>query len=149
MLYPHFFEKAKAGPSTYRKFAVLAGVSMLLVGIGSATVIEAGSLLVVPLLGHEYAASVAVCSILALSQPFIAAQYPAADVLTGLGKDLLRAKIALLSTAMFGAVLASVASLAAEEQLPWAFVLGHVCIAILNWIVAAIVLSRMPSDHRS
>lgn len=136
MLYPKFFERGRAGVAAMRRFALRAAAIMGAIGVAAGLAVAAAGWLAVPILGPEYAASAPLARIIALAFPFIALQYPAADTLTGLGLQPLRATLALVSTAAFVVLLAGAAIGWGADGVAWGFVAGHVAIAVLLWTVA-------------
>lgn len=140
MLYPRFFEHAAEGVATMRRRAFKAAMVMGLIGIVSALAVIAASLCVERVLGSEFAHTGPLAAILALSLPFIALQYPAADALTGLGLQSLRTGIALSCTAGFALLMLAAGMSFGVTGVSWAFVAGHAAIATVFWAVALRVM---------
>lgn len=136
MLYPRFFAHGTTGPDTLWNFSVKAAAVMGAIGIASTLMVGFAAMLAPLVLGEAYRASVDLSWKLALSLPFIALQYPAADALTGAGRQSLRAMTSLVFTGMFGLVLTIVAWRWGTEGVPWGLVVGHMLIAVGYWLLS-------------
>lgn len=129
-----------------RRFALKTGALMFGIGVASGAAVAAAGWLAAPMLGPDFAASGPLAAIIALAFPFIALQYPAADALTGLGLQPLRATLALVSTAAFVALLGAAAIGWGADGVAWGFVAGHVAIAALLWTMAWLRTSNRKPD---
>jgi O-antigen/teichoic acid export membrane protein len=77
----------------------------------------------------------------------MALQYPAADALTGAGRQSLRALIYSVSAVGFGFVLLGGAYLGGIRGVVTAFLLGHLALALIFWAVA-FLCRDVPQEQR-
>lgn len=133
MLYPKFFQVAKGGIGASRAFGLKAGAAMLAVGCFAAVAVALAGALAPWVLGEDYRPASHYVWILALALPFLAAQYPAADTLTAVRRQALRASLSLGATLLMGSVLLICALLWGAEGVAWGFVVACALVASVFW----------------
>ena len=136
IIYPNYFVHGKQGLAASRRYAVRMAPLLFGVGLLSAAAVAVAALLAPYALGAGYAGSTGVTMGLACALPFMALQYPAADALTGAGRQSLRALIYSVSAVGFGFVLLGGAYLGGIRGVVAAFLLGHLLLALIFWAVA-------------
>lgn len=147
IIYPNYFVHGKQGIAASRRYAVRMAPLLFGVGVLSGGAVAVAALLAPYALGAGYEGATGVTMGLACALPFIALQYPAADALTGAGRQSLRALIFSLSAVGFGFVLLGGAYLAGIRGVVYAFLLGHLLLALIFWLVA-FVCRDVPSEQR-
>jgi O-antigen/teichoic acid export membrane protein len=85
------------------------------------------------LLGHGFLQARPFALALSTAVPLMALQYPAADALTGSGKQALRTVIYVITACSFGILLVAGAAIAGPTGLTIAFIVGQGAIAALLW----------------
>jgi len=136
IVYPKYFVHGAQGIAASRRYALSVTPALLGVGVLSGLGVAAAALLAPHVLGREYDGSVALTVALALSLPLMALQYPAADALTGAGRQGLRAGIYSLSSVGFGFVLLAGVRLGGTHGLVAGFLCGHLLLALVLWATA-------------
>jgi O-antigen/teichoic acid export membrane protein len=136
IIYPNYFVHGKQGIAASRRYAVRMAPLLFGVGLLSGGAVAVAALLAPYALGAGYAGSTGVTMGLACALPFMALQYPAADALTGAGRQSLRALIYSVSAVGFGFVLLGGAYLGGIRGVVAAFLLGHLLLAVIFWVVA-------------
>lgn len=138
IFYPKFFQHGVHGLAASRAYAIRIAPALFGTGVLSGAAVACAALLAPHVLGHEFAGSVQVTIGLAMALPFIALQYPAADALTGAGKQGVRAAIFSLSALGFGFVLVAGVWFKGVPGLIGAFVFAHFLLAAILWGAAFI-----------
>lgn len=133
IFYPKFFQHGVNGMAASRAYALRVAPALFGAGVLSGIAVACAALLAPHVLGRDFAGSVEVTAGLALSLPFIALQYPAADALTGAGRQGIRAVIYGLSAVGFGFVLVAGVWLKGVPGLIGAFVLAQFLLAAILW----------------
>lgn len=133
IIYPKYFVHGADGIAASRRYALRMTPAMLGVGVLSGVGVALAALLAPHVLGREYGGSVEITVALAFSLPLMALQYPAADALTGAGRQGLRAAIYSVASVGFGFVLLAGAHLASIKGLIAAFLIGHLSLALVLW----------------
>lgn len=134
ILYPKFFVHGAQGLHACRRFALrTATPAMLAVGLLACGCVVLAAELVPAILGNDFAQSTRTTMVLALALPLIALQYPAADVLTGVGRQALRAAISAAAAVGFGLLLLAGAHWDGVNGVTVAFVAGHALLAAVMW----------------
>lgn len=136
IVYPKYFVHGAQGIAASRRYALSITPALLGVGVLSGLGVAVAALLAPHVLGREYDGSVALTVALALSLPLMALQYPAADALTGAGRQGLRAGIYSLSSVGFGFVLLGGVRLGGTHGLVAGFLCGHLLLALVLWATA-------------
>jgi O-antigen/teichoic acid export membrane protein len=139
ILYPKYFVHGANGILASRRYAISVTPALLGVGVLSGLGVAVAALLAPRVLGAEYSGSVMLTATLAFSLPLMALQYPAADALTGAGRQGLRAIIYSLASVGFGFVLLGGVRLGGTQGLVWAFLVGHLLLALVLWAAAFMV----------
>jgi O-antigen/teichoic acid export membrane protein len=139
ILYPKYFVHGANGIAASRRYALSVTPALLGVGVLSGLGVAVAALLAPKVLGAEYGGSVMLTASLAFSLPLMALQYPAADALTGGGRQGLRAIIYSLASVGFGFVLLGGVRLGGTQGLVWAFLVGHLLLALVLWTAAFMV----------
>jgi len=145
IFYPRFFQHGAHGLAASRGYALRVAPAMFGTGVLSAAAVACAALLAPRVLGHDFAGSVEVTVGLAAALPFIALQYPAADALTGAGRQGMRAAIYSLSAIGFGFVLVAGVWIRGVPGLIGAFVFAHFLLAAILW-AAAFVCKDVSAD---
>jgi O-antigen/teichoic acid export membrane protein len=133
ILYPSFFVHGASGIAASRRLALRVVPAMVAVGALSALAVAVAALFAPWLLGAEYASATRTASQLALALPLMALQYPAADALTGAGRQGLRAWVYGVAALLFGLLLAAGAAVGGTEGVIAAFITGHALLAGALW----------------
>lgn len=133
IFYPKFFQHGANGMAASRAYALRVTPALFGAGVLSGIAVACAALLAPHVLGRDFAGSVEVTAGLALSLPFIALQYPAADALTGAGRQGIRAVIYGLSAVGFGFVLVAGVWFKGVPGLIGAFVLAQFLLAAILW----------------
>jgi O-antigen/teichoic acid export membrane protein len=136
ILYPKFFVHGANGIAASRRFALRMTPVLLGVGLLAGFGVALAALLAPKVLGAQYGGSVAITVGLAFSLPLMALQYPAADALTGAGRQGLRAGIYSIAAIGFGFVLLAGVKLGGINGLVVAFLLGHLSLGLVLWAAA-------------
>jgi O-antigen/teichoic acid export membrane protein len=136
ILYPKYFVHGANGIAASRRYALRMSPVLLGVGLMSGLAVAVAALLAPKVLGAGYAGSVDITVWLALSLPLMAMQYPAADALTGAGRQGLRALIYSLASVGFGFVLLAGTHLGGIHGLVLAFLAAHLALALVLWAAA-------------
>lgn len=139
ILYPKYFVHGANGIQASRRYAISVTPALLGVGVLSGLGVAVAALLAPRVLGSEYSGSVMLTATLAFSLPLMALQYPAADALTGAGRQGLRAIIYSLASVGFGFVLLGGVRLGGTQGLVCAFLVGHLLLALVLWAAAFMV----------
>jgi O-antigen/teichoic acid export membrane protein len=135
VLYPKFFASGAKGIAAGRRFALKCAPLLFGIGILSGGSVALVGCLIPSLLGRDFIAARPFALALATAVPLMAIQYPAADALTGSGKQALRTLIYVMTACTFGILLVIGAILGGPKGLTAAFVLGQGAIAALLWIM--------------
>jgi O-antigen/teichoic acid export membrane protein len=136
LLYPRFFAHGAAGGlAATRKFAIRCAPLQLAIGLACGAGVAVAALKIPALMGEGFAETTAITLGLACALPLMAVQYPAADALTGAGRQGLRTVIFTLATVVFSAGLAAGAKFGGMWGVVAAFVGGHAAIAATLWIL--------------
>lgn len=138
IFYPKFFQHGAHGLAASRAYAIRVAPALFGTGILSGLAVACAALFAPHVLGHDFAGSVQVTIWLATALPFIALQYPAADALTGAGRQGVRAAIYGLSAIGFGFVLVAGVWIKGVPGLIGAFVFAHFLLAVILWSAAFI-----------
>ncbi|MYN29068.1 lipopolysaccharide biosynthesis protein [Duganella levis] len=147
IIYPNYFVHGKEGIAASRRYAIRMTPLLFGVGVLSGGAVALAALLAPYALGKGYEGSTAVTLGLACALPFMALQYPAADALTGAGRQSLRALIYSLSAVGFGFVLLGGAYLGGIRGVVLAFLLGHLLLALIFWAVALLCRDSQPAQR--
>jgi O-antigen/teichoic acid export membrane protein len=147
IIYPNYFVHGKQGIAASRRYAVRMAPLLFGVGLLSGAAVAVAALLAPYALGAGYAGSTGVTMGLACALPFMALQYPAADALTGAGRQSLRALIYSVSAVGFGFVLLGGAYLGGIRGVVAAFLLGHLLLAVIFWAVAFLCRDVQPEQR--
>jgi O-antigen/teichoic acid export membrane protein len=147
IIYPNYFVHGKQGIAASRRYAVRMAPLLFGVGLLSGAAVALAALLAPYALGAGYAGSTGVTMGLACALPFMALQYPAADALTGAGRQSLRALIYSVSAVGFGFVLLGGAYLGGIRGVVAAFLLGHLLLAVIFWVVAFLCRDVQPEQR--
>jgi O-antigen/teichoic acid export membrane protein len=147
IIYPKYFVHGKEGIAASRRYAVRMAPLLFGVGVLSSGAVAVAALLAPYALGAGYEGATSVTMGLACALPFMALQYPAADALTGAGRQSLRALIYSVSAVGFGFVLLGGAYLGGIRGVVAAFLLGHALLALIYWAVA-FLCRDVPQDKR-
>lgn len=142
ILYPKYFVHGAKGIGASRRYALSVTPVLLGAGVLSGLGVAVAALLAPRVLGAEYDGSVVLTASLAFSLPLMALQYPAADALTGAGHQGLRAIIYSVASVGFGFVLLGGVRLGGTQGLVWAFLVGHLLLAVVLWAAAFMVRER-------
>jgi len=146
ILYPKFFIHGANGLRASRQFALRTGApAMLAVGLMSCLAVLLVARFVPEVLGKDFAQSSRTTMLLSLALPFIALQYPAADALTGAGRQALRAGIQTVSSVGFGLLLATGARWDGVFGTTLAFICGHGLLAAILWAATFICRDAPPA----
>jgi O-antigen/teichoic acid export membrane protein len=146
ILYPKFFIHGANGLRASRHFALRTGApAMLAVGLMSCLAVLLVARFVPEVLGKDFAQSSRTTMLLSLALPFIALQYPAADALTGAGRQALRAGIQTVSSVGFGLLLATGARWDGVFGTTLAFICGHGLLAAILWAATFICRDAPPA----
>ncbi|MBO9535876.1 lipopolysaccharide biosynthesis protein [Herbaspirillum sp.] len=133
IFYPKFFQHGANGMAASRAYALRVAPALFGAGVLSGAMVACAALLAPHVLGRDFAGSVEVTAGLALSLPFIALQYPAADALTGAGRQGIRAVIYGVAAVGFGFVLVAGVWLKGVPGLIGAFVFAQFLLAAILW----------------
>lgn len=147
IIYPNYFVHGKQGIDASRRYAVRMAPLLFGVGLLSGAAVAVAALLAPYALGAGYAGATGVTMGLACALPFMALQYPAADALTGAGRQSLRALIYSVSAVGFGFVLLGGAYLGGIRGVVAAFLLGHLLLAVIFWAVAFLCRDVQPEQR--
>lgn len=140
MLYPRFFALGhEGGLAATRRYAVRCSPAAVGVGLFGAAAVACAALLAPTLLGPSFARTTPITLVLACALPLMALQYPAADALTGAGRQGLRTVVFAITALLFSVGLAVGAGLAGLWGVVTAFVLGHLVLAMVLWGLLFIV----------
>jgi O-antigen/teichoic acid export membrane protein len=142
IIYPKFFVHGEKGIAHSHQFALKVAPMLMLVGIFSGACVALAAFFAPVVLGKDYAGITHVALWLSLAMPFIALQYPAADALTGAGKQWLRARIYGVMALTFALLLLIGAHMAGVNGLIAAFVSGHVIFAAVLWASVLLALDK-------
>lgn len=142
IIYPKFFVHGEKGIVHSHQFALKVAPVLMLVGVFSAVCVATASQLAPYILGRDYEGITKVGTLLALAMPFIALQYPAADALTGAGKQWLRAKIYGVMAICFAFILLIGAKFGGVDGLIVGFISGHIIFAAVLWVSVMLVLEK-------
>lgn len=134
ILYPKFFIHGVKGIVSSRRFALRVSPILALVGILSGLGIAFAAALAPDILGESFSNITYTAERLAFAMPFIALQYPAADALTGAGRQWLRVRLYGIMTISFGFILIAGVHFYGADGLITGFVLGHLIFACVLWI---------------
>ncbi|ALN72064.1 lipopolysaccharide biosynthesis protein [Aureimonas sp. AU20] len=146
MTYPNFFVHGKGGIRASRRYALRVMPVMLLVGLAASAAVALAGWFAPDVLGRDFESMVGITAALGLSLPLIAIQYPAADALTGAGRQGLRAILSVIAAFGFGIVMALGARLDGIEGLVIAFLASHALFALALW-TAAFVAQDKPAKR--
>jgi O-antigen/teichoic acid export membrane protein len=132
-VYANFYVHGAKGLNASRNYALQVAPALLGIGIFSAVSVAIAAFLAPLILGKDFAETTSTTIRLAYSLPLIALQYPAADALSGAGRQSLRAHIYVLAAAGFGFLLVGGVKLGGINGLIYAFLLGHFLLAAVLW----------------
>ena len=141
----NFYVHGVNGLNASRRYALQVAPTLLGVGIFSALCVAATALLAPVVLGKEFAAATGTTLRLAFALPLIALQYPAADALSGAGLQTLRAHIYVAAAVGFGFVLVAGVKLGGIHGLIYAFLIGHLLLAITLWVCTFVCSGKPPT----
>jgi O-antigen/teichoic acid export membrane protein len=147
IIYPHFFVHGEKGIRHSHQYALKVAPMLALVGVFSGAFVALAAFFAPAVLGKDYAGMTQVAMWLSITMPFIALQYPAADALTGAGKQWLRARIYGLMAIGFAFLLVVGGHIGGVNGLILAFVSGHCIFAGVLW--ASLMLSLGKENNRS
>jgi len=134
LLYPRFFAHgAEGGLAATRRFAIRCAPLQLGIGLVCGVGVAVAALKIPALMGEGFAETTTITLGLACALPLMAVQYPAADAMTGAGRQGLRTLIFTLATVVFSAGLALGAHFGGMWGVVVAFVGGHAAIAATLW----------------
>lgn len=134
LLYPKFFAHGGTGGlAATRRFAVRCAPLLLLIGVVCGAGVAFAAFKIPALMGEGFAETTTITLGLACALPLMAIQYPAADALTGAGRQGLRTVIFTLATVVFSGGLALGARFGGMWGVVGAFVGGHAAIAATLW----------------
>jgi O-antigen/teichoic acid export membrane protein len=133
IIYPKFFASGAKGIASGRRFALKCAPLLFGIGVLSGGAVAVVGLLIPNLLGHGFLEARPFALALATAVPLMAIQYPAADALTGSGKQAMRTIIYVITAATFGIFLVIGAEIAGPTGLAAAFIGGQGMIAALLW----------------
>ncbi len=142
IIYPKFFVHGEKGITHSHQFALKVAPMLALVGVFSGVCVSSAAFFAPVVLGKDYAGITHVALWLSLAMPFIALQYPAADALTGAGKQWLRARIYGVMAVSFAFLLLIGARFGGVDGLIVAFVGGHLVFAVVLWASVIMVLDK-------
>jgi len=135
IIYPKFFANGAEGIASGRRFAVKCAPMLFGIGVLSGGAVAIVGCLIPSLLGHGFLEARTFAFALSTAIPFMALQYPAADALTGSGKQAMRTLIYVITAGAFGIFLVIGAEIAGPTGLAAAFIGGQAAIAALLWIM--------------
>jgi O-antigen/teichoic acid export membrane protein len=135
IIYPQFFANGAKGIAAGRQFAIKCAPLLFGVGVVSGGAVAIVGCAIPSLLGHGFGEARTFALALATAVPLMAIQYPAADALTGSGKQAMRTIIYVITAATFGIFLVIGAEVAGPTGLAAAFIGGQGAIAALLWIM--------------
>ncbi|MFL6698933.1 MAG: lipopolysaccharide biosynthesis protein [Vitreoscilla sp.] len=145
ILYPKFFIHGANGLRASRHFALrTAAPALLAVGVLSCLALLLVARFVPAVLGKDFAQSSGTTMLLSLALPLIALQYPAADALTGAGRQALRAGIYAAASVGFGLLLAAGALWDGVLGTTLAFIGGHGLLAAILWSATFVCRDARP-----
>jgi O-antigen/teichoic acid export membrane protein len=133
IIYPRFFASGAQGIVAGRKFAIKCAPMLAAIGVLSGCAVAFMGYVIPNLLGHDFLAARPFAIALSTAVPLMALQYPAADALTGSGRQALRTLIYVITAGTFGILLVVGAMVAGPAGLTAAFVGGQGAIAALLW----------------
>ena len=134
MLYPRFFAHGHAGGvAATRRYAVRCSPAVVAVGVFGMATVAGGAIVAPHLLGPSFGRTTPITLVLGCALPFMALQYPAADALTGAGRQALRTALFAATALLFSVGLGVGAALAGLWGVAGAFVGGHILLAALLW----------------
>jgi O-antigen/teichoic acid export membrane protein len=133
IIYPKFFASGAKGVVAGRRFALKCAPMLFGIGVLSGASVAVVGWAIPSLLGHGFREARPFALALATAVPLMAIQYPAADALTGSGKQAMRTIIYVITAATFGIFLVIGAEIAGPTGLAAAFIGGQGMIAALLW----------------
>jgi len=142
ILYPQFFVHGAQGAMPAFRYAIRTIPIMLLVGCSAGLAVAAGGWSAPFVLGGGYSDSTDIAIKLSVALPIIAMQFPAADALTGAGKQAFRAFIFMIVTVFFGLLLAIGSYFGNINGVIIGFVCGHSLLAVVLWVSAYTFATR-------
>ena len=142
----NFYVHGIHGIKASRQYALQVAPILIAVGIFSAVCVAATALLAPLVLGREFAAATGTTLRLACALPLIALQYPAADALSGAGLQTLRAHIYVAAAVGFGFILVAGVKLGGINGLIYAFLIGHLLLAMVLWICAFVCTDKESTE---
>jgi len=140
-----FYVHGAHGLKASRRYALQVAPTLVGVGVFSALCVAATALLAPLVLGRDFAAATGTTLRLACALPLIALQYPAADALSGAGLQTLRAHIYVAAAVGFGFVLVAGVRLGGINGLIYAFLLGHLLLAVVLWVCTFVCVDKKPT----
>lgn len=149
MTYPNFFLHGRNGIRASRDYALRVSPVMLATGLVASGAVALAGVCAPWVLGKDFAGMSRLAALLSLALPLIALQYPAADALTGAGRQGVRAMISVAAAIGFGFAMALGAWLGGSDGLAAAFVIGHGVFAAALWAAACLAKDSVkPADER-
>lgn len=142
IIYPKFFIHGEKGMVHSHQFALKVAPVLALVGVFSGICVAIAAQFAPYVLGRDFDGITKVATWLALAMPFVALQYPAADALTGAGKQWLRARIYGVMVVFFACILLIGARFGGVNGLIFAFISGHMIFAAALWVSVVRVLEK-------
>ena len=147
MTYANYFLHGRNGMRASRRYALRVSPVMLATGLAASGAVALAGACAPWILGKDFAGMSRLAALLSLALPLIALQYPAADALTGAGRQGVRAMISVAAAIGFGFAMALGARLGGSEGLAAAFVLGHGAFAAALWTAACLAKDpEKPTD---
>jgi O-antigen/teichoic acid export membrane protein len=135
LLYPRFFAHGAAGGLVAtRALAKRCAPIAFAVGVFGALTVGTAALAAPYLLGPSFAKTTNITLALSCALPLMALQYPAADALTGAGKQATRTILFAITALLFSIGLAVGATFYGLWGVVYAFVAGHAALAAILWI---------------
>ncbi len=134
LLYPRFFAHgSEGGLAATRRFALRCAPAAIAVGVFGGVAVAVAALAAPTLLGASFHRTTPITMALATAVPLIALQYPAADALTGAGKQALRTVLFVITALVFSLGLAVGAAFGGLWGVVFAFIFGHATVALILW----------------
>lgn len=133
MTYPQFFAEGAAGLASVRRFALRVAPVFFAIGLVAGVMVAVATWLLPLVLGSAFGGTARIGLFLAFTLPLIALQYPAADALTGGGRQSVRAVIQIIATIGFGFIMAFGAALYGQTGLVAAMIACQLLLAAALW----------------
>jgi O-antigen/teichoic acid export membrane protein len=149
MTYANYFLHGRNGMKASRRYALRVSPVMLATGLAASGAVALAGACAPWILGEDFAGMSRLAALLSLALPLIALQYPAADALTGAGRQGVRAMISVAAAIGFGFIMALGARIGGSDGLAAAFVIGHGVFAAALWTAACLAKDPgEPADER-